>query len=558
MRKTLSALLTIALGAALALIGVAAPAAAHHNTITVSVACAEDLSYTVTWRVANSEGISETVTSSSDSSIVPVGTVVGPGATSVFTQTVAVPTTKTLTLAARWTNGVTASNSATILASAFPSSCAYPPGYDLQCDELAVDYGRALKEGDHINMDITVDGTTFQRSAYVDKNVEGGWNGFGLRINGFDPIPLTEAQVKSGRIVFAYSSTFEHEVFTVEWVQMNSSYFNQGRSSAVFLHCGEPGALSVQAAPSATTPSCEADGSLVIPVQEHVVFTGGANGAGPGSYTITAASATEQYRLIGTTSWEITVLPKLSGPECQEIVSLPLDPYATPESCATPDADATGVGMLSAAGRLPGAITVLHEEHVVFDVDGEVLTPDVEEGESWPFWETYPYPAGSYTVTATLDEEFRFEPEGPTSWVVVIEEPESVPCNVEQLQFAPASASAADESCVAGEHVPGSITVGLVDGVSYAIDGSAVTQETTPVEPGGHIVTAAAEPGLQLDGQDRWEFEVAAADAGCGQLALTGLSGTGWTAGLALFSALLGGGLLLMMQAVRRRAAGPR
>lgn len=67
--------------------------------------------------------------------------------------------------------------------------------------------------------------------------------------------------------------------------------------------------VSVSTAPSATAPTCQADGSLVVPAQASILFAGGANGAGPGTYDITA-TALSGFKLSGVSTWHIVVLAR--------------------------------------------------------------------------------------------------------------------------------------------------------------------------------------------------------------------------------------------------------
>lgn len=117
---------------------------------------------------------------------------------------------------------------------------AHAGGYDpeVDCTSAGFGTGRSLVNGDHVNMDIVQDGRKFQLNAYVDRNVPGGFDTLGIRINGHGSIPLTEGQVKAGALVFDYSNYLPSKApYTVEWVQMNSSYFNVTRDPGKFLHC---------------------------------------------------------------------------------------------------------------------------------------------------------------------------------------------------------------------------------------------------------------------------------------------------------------------------------
>lgn len=123
--RALARVVTLLVVVSFSVVGLAAPSMAHHNTITGTVACKIGGGWSVTWRVVNSEQRSETIVASNRSSAVPVGTVLGPWATRVSTETVtARPTAPlTLTLTGRWTNGVSATNSGSIPVAAFSDEC---------------------------------------------------------------------------------------------------------------------------------------------------------------------------------------------------------------------------------------------------------------------------------------------------------------------------------------------------------------------------------------------------------------------------------------------------
>lgn len=109
---------------------------------------------------------------------------------------------------------------------------------NINCTTAWLEPHRALVNGDHINID-TSQG---QRNAYVDRNISGGWDTLGLRINtgsGQIAVPLTEQQVKSGRLTFDFGQYLTGQ-YVVQWAQFNNSYFNQDRKPGNFLNCGQP------------------------------------------------------------------------------------------------------------------------------------------------------------------------------------------------------------------------------------------------------------------------------------------------------------------------------
>ena len=108
-----------------AVVGVAGAASAHHNTITGSVVCKTGGGWTVTWRVQNSEARSEWITASDRPGVVPVNTQLTANQTRTFAETVTTKPTSplTLTLSAKWSNGVTNTSSGYIPVGSFTDDC---------------------------------------------------------------------------------------------------------------------------------------------------------------------------------------------------------------------------------------------------------------------------------------------------------------------------------------------------------------------------------------------------------------------------------------------------
>lgn len=115
-KKILAGVGALAIAAGIVAV-VAGPSVAHHNTISASVVCdtSSGATYKVTWTIENSEsGRSETIIESSDTSLVPVGTVIGAGGTLVVTEYMTEAVEKKLELTARWSNGYEKKNYETI------------------------------------------------------------------------------------------------------------------------------------------------------------------------------------------------------------------------------------------------------------------------------------------------------------------------------------------------------------------------------------------------------------------------------------------------------------
>jgi hypothetical protein len=123
--RGVSRVVTLVLAVGFAVVGVAGAASAHHNTINGTVTCKTGGGWSVAWSVENSEQITETITASNRPGVVPVGTQLTSRQTRTFTETVTAKPTSPLKLelAARWSNGTTATNSGSIPVSSFADGC---------------------------------------------------------------------------------------------------------------------------------------------------------------------------------------------------------------------------------------------------------------------------------------------------------------------------------------------------------------------------------------------------------------------------------------------------
>ena len=94
----MSRIVTLVLALGFAVVGVAGAASAHHNTVTGKVTCKQNGGWTVTWTVINSETISETITASNRTAVLPVGTVLAGSQTKTVTETVTAKPTAAIKL----------------------------------------------------------------------------------------------------------------------------------------------------------------------------------------------------------------------------------------------------------------------------------------------------------------------------------------------------------------------------------------------------------------------------------------------------------------------------
>ncbi len=317
-KKFLATFATLLLAAGLSVVAVAAPASAHHTDITATAACTADGGWDITWKVVNSENF-EGVVSASNNAAIPKDTTKLPAnpkynkpgsLSSTFVQHVTTNAAVTTSLTVKWlkpSGTVTNSDSATF--SNFPAACGTPPTpgtNTVDCSAATIFTGAALKNGDHINMDVVQGGTKFQLNAFVDQRQSqdpASESGLVLRVTQKTGpqlvFAITNAQKQSGSFVFTYS-TYLTGKWTVEWVQFNSSYFNQDRNSAKFIYCGEDPADSA-ASVSKTAATCDAAETLVLGTATNATW-----GTVTGAYSVTA-TATDGHKFPADATAGVTV-----------------------------------------------------------------------------------------------------------------------------------------------------------------------------------------------------------------------------------------------------------
>ncbi|VXC22011.1 hypothetical protein [Aeromicrobium sp. 9AM] len=91
--------------------------------------------------------------------------------------------------------------------------------------------------------------------------------------------------------------------------------------------------------PTATPPNCAVDGTLVLPTTTGVIYEATPAGTGPGDYTVTASAAVNYVLTNPLYEEHITVLPKLTGPQC---VIAGLSPTAAGASVSPATCSANG------------------------------------------------------------------------------------------------------------------------------------------------------------------------------------------------------------------------
>ncbi len=168
--------------------------------------------------------------------------------------------------------------------------CSYPKrDMAVDCSAVTVNWGAALTNELHINMRLETPKGEITVNAYIDLNVTGGYKTYGLRINGYDPIPLTEQQVKSGKLVFDYPVYVKkagYESWAVKWVQVNEMHFNQDEKGE-WIYCNWSTPTDAAAEVTVLPASCTAGESLVLGT-----ITNAAWGKVDGAYTVVATALT--------------------------------------------------------------------------------------------------------------------------------------------------------------------------------------------------------------------------------------------------------------------------
>jgi hypothetical protein len=274
----------------------------------------------------------------------------------------------------------------------------------------------------------------------------------------FDPTAGKD-QKAWGDIIPPYTfDTDHHGTFTfagLNWTEQGRTIWNHG--------CEVPDVTVTATAPSATAPTCSADGALVIPTVTGVTYKSTPSGTGPNTYTI-KAEANEGYTLSGTHSWTITVLPKLTGERCLTKVE-PIAPTLTVSSCDGPSSTVPD-----------GSIAIPEQNGVDFYVDGAKIV-----------YSTIPIAQGtSRTVTAVAQDGYALT--GTTSWT--FSNP-SLSCLV--------TVTPVDPTVVLSTlcQVEGSYTIPETTGIDYLLDGTPIAAGTYPGPKTGTI-TAVAQDGYIL------------------------------------------------------------
>ncbi|WP_332644554.1 hypothetical protein [Aeromicrobium sp.] len=473
-------------------IAVAAPASAHHSTVTASVECAGGGNYTIKWHVQNWDSGAENLTAkvtSSSRGVVPVDTSFSDDETKTFNETVSNPQNLGLSVSLTWSNGATGTNSGSVGTGSFPD-----------CTE-----------------DVTptvpsVSAPTCQANGALVVPADTSSIGYTQSPSGSGPgVYDIDATAKVGfNIVGA-----KHWTLTV-------------LPKLTGDQCDEE---VVPTSPSANPPTCQANGALVVPADTASIdYSQDPAGSGPGTYEVSAA-AKVGYKITGTKAWSVDVLPKLIGEQC-DVVATPVAPnvveidecgeygsiaFATTEGVTyalTTGNGTSGVYFVTASANsgykfadgaqsvfsgnlgthtecvtpaLPTASPPTCETAGVLTVPGDTVSIDYSQD-----------PAGSgpgtYEVTATAKAGYSIT--GQSAWTVTVE-PKKTGVDCDEVVTATAP-SVSEPTC----DQDGLLTV---PGDTSSIDYS---QDPAGSGPGTYDVAATAKAGYTLNGTKQWSLTV--------------------------------------------------
>lgn len=351
------------------------------------------------------------------------------------------------------------------------------PTQEVTCESVTYSKKSPLVNGEHFN--ITVDPPGRQINAFVDRNIEGGFNGLGLRVTAFGVaqplIPLTEQQVTSGVLTFRYADYITTNAWTVTFVQTHDI------DTWPNLLCGELTTETfVTPTASMVDIRCDAAGSYTLDRITGVRWIVGGQVVTAGTYTVTTASTIiAQAEAIAP---DYALEP---GAETRFTFV-----FNSPGACLL-DADLRLTYMEECTPDPTYTFRVRNKETVPVDYTWTVAgnaalngSGTAEPGDSFfhlPIERTNP--AQSYTVTLHWGDGQSVLVEQTTK--------ASGRDKVCELNVQPV----VDITCAA----PGTYTLPEVTGVRWSVDGVTVSHGTYSVRDGGDIeVRATATSGYVL------------------------------------------------------------
>ena len=182
------------------------------------------------------------------------------------------------------------------------------PEMIVDCVEISYETGRPLNGADHINVDVVYNGVRGQINLEINENQAqdptstSGFHAFLKFADTFGiddvKVPISQEELDSGVLRFEYGQYFTG-TWTIEWVQFNSTYFNQDRNELEFVTCGDlPTEELVVPTASMQQITCDTDGSYTLGDVEGVVWFVSIDGGeftqtSHGTYPVTSAQTVE-------------------------------------------------------------------------------------------------------------------------------------------------------------------------------------------------------------------------------------------------------------------------
>ncbi|TAL42676.1 MAG: hypothetical protein EPN91_07810 [Salinibacterium sp.] len=536
-KKILASVATAALALVMVFTGAVSANATHTSlSISADVSCTSDFKYQVTWSVANNAGLTETITSSSDTSLVPVGETLTAGQTKTYTEVLPGVTNKTLTLSGQWSDGATNSDSKTLADHDFPSCVpnrnpvtichATPPDTAAQgWVSETIDGSGAILSSQHQTQhdkDIIpsfvyweqIDGV-WTPFTYPGKNLTTDFSGFtgseilasdcspgktatapvfqpatctdsGDTTDGSYTIPSTDGVVYSVRLngagpyVETAAGTYSAPVGTQIQVKAEgdpSWIVLNGTTSWSYTVPAPDSACLILVTPVAPTVTpvaeCGVDGSVVLPTTTGVVYELTFGNGLYGPYTVTA-TPDDGYKFAGNqiVTFSGDLGAQTFASDCYPVVT-PVAPTVTPVGDCGVD----------------GSIVLPTTTGVVYELTlGNGLY-------------------GAYTVTATPADGYKFAGDQVVTFSGDLGD-QTFKSDCEVFIDTDPTAS----SCLSFDQdspFTSWIRVSLDPRLIYTIDGNVVTSEYTEVTPGSHTVQATAADGFILEPDpSTWTFDV--------------------------------------------------
>lgn len=519
LKVSLAAFVTAILAIGLVAVGGAAPASAHHNTITAAVSCSSDYQWQVTWTVANSQSDkSETITASSNEALVPVGTVLAAGATKTFVETFAKPADKTLTLDGLWDNGITSSNSGSVILAQFANGCAAPIAQCIPDSAISYTYDPANNSG--VVTVANPKGSTgvLCKPLYITAT---SWKYkqnavWGQTLDQVNKVAITKPGTYQYSAALScgqgdiYASRTAFILPTPEltgpqpWEKFLSGlgFATSTRGNTYTQQPTNCFGLVVPVAPAITTASeCGVYGTVTPAVTDGVLYTTVFTKA-TGAYTVTATPTAGHHFAGGEKSkvWSGSVGAYV------ECVLKPTVTISTGECHA--DAGYSSKTVIAVFNNVSSNVAVTFA--------GAGVSETVPAGTSKTVQLSPVGKAGSSLVFTAAGQTFTFAV------------PAFADCGAETIPTDPTSH---DQVCLsdseAGTLVGGYISVALQTGVRYTIHNVAdanatndivVTKADTPLEPGTYRVSAEALPGYTLAPFEPFPLYTIASAGACEQL----------------------------------------